>query len=479
MQTILDCYTDEPAGLGVPPYLGTYPRYIAGQLDDPFYITIDDLRLIHKYGGEVPHPKPHQKTDITVQNLTRRSQEVKEILQKTDELIIIVGVHTPGKYLSAMPGTLNELRRLLKGIGCRKVLTGPAVHGTRLHGGKGQERVQDSLFDDIVHFNEDYTTIADAAVRGARILEQIPDARIMEIETSRGCSRNPGCSFCLEPIKNTLTFRPMDDIIQEVRTLHEKGARHFRLGKQSCIYIHPDIIHILKGIHGLGVETLHIDNANPANVIGNDDITKAIVEYCTPGNVAAFGVESFDPDVIGKNNLNSDPETTMRAIRTLNHYGGHRAQNGMPHFLPGINLLLGLMGETKTTFRRNYEALSQILDEKLLIRRINIRMVVPFDGTPLHQQANMKFIRKNRRFYHSWRKKIREDIDHEMLKQLVPIGTILTNVIPEVYDGKKTFGRQMGTYPLIVGVRERLPLKQPVDIRVTGYMLRSIIGEPV
>ena len=194
MQTILDCYTDEPAGLGVPPYLGTYPRYIAGQLDDPFYITIDDLRLIHKYGGEVPHPKPHQKTDITVQNLTRRSQEVKEILQKTDELIIIVGVHTPGKYLSAMPGTLNELRRLLKGIGCRKVLTGPAVHGTRLHGGKGQERVQDSLFDDIVHFNEDYTTIADAAVRGARILEQIPDARIMEIETSRGCSRNVGAT---------------------------------------------------------------------------------------------------------------------------------------------------------------------------------------------------------------------------------------------------------------------------------------------
>ena len=29
---VLDCYTDEPAGLGVPPYLGTYPRYIAGWL---------------------------------------------------------------------------------------------------------------------------------------------------------------------------------------------------------------------------------------------------------------------------------------------------------------------------------------------------------------------------------------------------------------------------------------------------------------
>jgi len=46
--TILDCYTDEAAGLGVPPYIGTYPRYIAGeqilQGNNVNYITIDDLR---------------------------------------------------------------------------------------------------------------------------------------------------------------------------------------------------------------------------------------------------------------------------------------------------------------------------------------------------------------------------------------------------------------------------------------------------
>ena len=34
--TILDCYTDEPAGLGVPPYLGVYPRYISGSIDQDF-----------------------------------------------------------------------------------------------------------------------------------------------------------------------------------------------------------------------------------------------------------------------------------------------------------------------------------------------------------------------------------------------------------------------------------------------------------
>ena len=52
MICIIDCYTDEPAGLGVPPYLGTYPRYIAGkyieQGIDVKYLTIDDLRLALK-----------------------------------------------------------------------------------------------------------------------------------------------------------------------------------------------------------------------------------------------------------------------------------------------------------------------------------------------------------------------------------------------------------------------------------------------
>ncbi|MEK6916744.1 MAG: hypothetical protein AABW92_03280, partial [Nanoarchaeota archaeon] len=55
--TILDCYTDEAAGLGVPPYLGTYPRYIFGILKskgyDPTYITIDDLRLNMIYDNKI------------------------------------------------------------------------------------------------------------------------------------------------------------------------------------------------------------------------------------------------------------------------------------------------------------------------------------------------------------------------------------------------------------------------------------------
>ena len=46
---ILDCYTDEPSGLGAPPYLSVHSRYISGTLlmlgREHFYLTIDDIRI--------------------------------------------------------------------------------------------------------------------------------------------------------------------------------------------------------------------------------------------------------------------------------------------------------------------------------------------------------------------------------------------------------------------------------------------------
>ncbi len=66
--TILDCYTDEASGLGVPPYLGTYPRYLFAKLKseghDVKYLTIDDLRLWKQLKGVKKEPTVKQKTTI-------------------------------------------------------------------------------------------------------------------------------------------------------------------------------------------------------------------------------------------------------------------------------------------------------------------------------------------------------------------------------------------------------------------------------
>lgn len=472
--TILDCYTDEPAGLGVPPYLGVYPRYIAARLKDAKYITIDDLRKLRfQQKDEI-----NRKTNIRVYNRTNNFDKIKEILDETKELIVILGVHTPGKYLSAVPGTLNEVVSLIKDLKCKKILTGPAVFGTRLEGGKFNEKADLSVFDEVKDFNFDFSDLK--AKQGAYIINQIPDLRIIEIETSRGCPRLKGCSFCLEPVKHKgIKFRKAEFIVDEIKAFYELGCRYFRLGKQSCFYSYPNIEELLTGIWKKcpDIKVLHIDNANPAMV--TKEKTELIAQYCTSGNVAAFGVESFDKKVIEENNLNTTPEMVYDAVKIINEVGKEVGSNGMQKFLPGINIIFGLKGESRKTHDENMHWLKKILDDGLLLRRINIRQVNIFPGTELYETAGNKFLRKNKRYYWKWRNEIRQKIDYPMLQRLVPAGTILKDVRTEVYDGNTTFCRQIGTYPLIAGIKGRIELKKFVDVKVVGHMLRSVVGEVV
>ncbi len=482
--TLLDCYTDEASGLGVPPYLGTYPRYIYGKLQKEghavTYLTIDDLRLWKVYHNIKKEPSEKEKTNILIYNCTKNNAET--VLQNTDVLVVILGVHVPGKYLTALPGTLQEVIPLIKDLSMKKILTGPAVFGTQLEGGKFFEKHDISLFEEIQNSDVSFGELEHFVLDGVSLIHQIPDKRVIEIETSRGCNVGK-CSFCTEPLKNKFINRSKEAVVREVKAYYDAGARHFRLGKQADFYSSDHPIEMLREIHEScpELEMLQIDNVNPNSVVkpGGEEITRAIVEYCTSGNIAAFGVESFDPEVVKANLLNTMPLVAMKAIRIINKYGAERGGNGLPKFLPGINIIFGLLGETKETHKKNMEAFAQIMDERLLLRRINIRQVAVLPNTFLEQHGGTKYLRKNKQYYWKWRNDIRQNIDNPMLERILPKGTIIKDVWTEMYDGKTTFCRQMGTYPLVIGVKGRLPLKQKVNIKVTGYMLRSIVGEKV
>ena len=485
--TILDCYTDEPAGLGVPPYLGTYPRYIAGYLnEDAAYLTIDDLRLWKKHNGVVKETKTSQKTDVTTYNLTINYKNAGKILEETETLIVVLGVHVPGKYLSAVPGTLNEIIPMIKELRCEKILTGPAVFGTQLFGGRFFEKADLSAFDrvDYSMFNFRYPDVKGYAIKGASILKQIPDYRMIEIETGHGCDIGK-CSFCTEPLKNKVEFREKEDVLKEVVEFYKLGARYFRWGKQTCFYTLPYAAELLQEINSScpEIKVLHIDNVNPVKVVLDSQkdfsLTKAIVKYCTSGNIAAFGVESFDMEVVKANTLNTPPSVAYEAIKILNKYGSERGEDGMPRFLPGVNIIFGLRNETKKTHLENMKWLTRIYDEGLMLRRINIRQVAIFEGTSLFNEGKDKFLRKNKKLYWKWRNEIRQKIDNPMLQRVIPFGTVLTNCYAEIYDGNTTFCRQFGTYPIIVGVKGRIELKKFYDLEINNHMLRSLTGKVV
>jgi radical SAM superfamily enzyme with C-terminal helix-hairpin-helix motif len=181
--------------------------------------------------------------------------------------------------------------------------------------------------------------------------------------------------------------------------------------------------------------------------------------------------------VIKKNNLKASAEEVLDAVKLLNEVGSMRGTNGLPELLPGLNFVFGLDGETKNTFTLDYEFLKKIYEDGLFLRRINLRQVIPIPGTKMFEIGE-KNVRKHKSEFQHFKRKVRETIERPMLQRLVPQGTLLTNVCTEVYEGKLTFARQLGSYPLLVGIPGVFPLHLFYDVKVVEYGYRSVTAVP-
>ncbi len=510
---IVDGYNDEPGGLGVPPYIDVYPRYISGALwsaDKSIridYVDVDSFRS-------------------RISAWLRRAKGYQVV-------VFIAGVVVPGRYIGAKPAEPEELVEWARRIeGPSKVLVGPAAKwGLGVKGGaiayppwyfkrEGFDvlvtgDVEEYFYDMALHgpekadpgrVREDYKLVDKIAPKGARIVKMHPSYGrnlIAEIETYRGCARwvTGGCSFCVEPLRGRPVGRSPEAIMREVEALYKAGVRHFRLGRQADILVYgakrlgdeewprpspEDLRRLFHGIRSVApsLQVLHIDNVNPGTIARHPkaslEALKVIVEYHTPGDVAAMGLETADPRVARINNLNTYPEEVLEAIRIVNKVGAIRGWNGLPHLLPGINFILGLPGETRETYELNREFLEKVLEEGLMVRRVNIRRILIIPVTRAARMgAGVK--RKYEHLASSFTRWVRRRFDQEMLRRIVPKGTVMRGLWVEECSGGICYARQPGSYPLVVAIPCRLPRGTYIDkVYVTGvHSGRSLLGVPV
>lgn len=488
---ILDGYVDEPACLGVPPYISPYIRTVAGALLEHHftvrYLTIDQLR----------------KEPLRTADLNRASL-----------LVMITGVTVPGKYLGGTPATLTEIQQVGHMVhGPGKLIGGPIGFGYAAEGGQKAIRQVISGFDTLLagepavaldnYLNGngpvgllDYTRTDPWSIAGSSVISQHPDYPYLmcELETARGCSHGAtgGCSFCTEPFYGMPRYRSIAGVAAEVAALHSHGARHFRVGRQPDIlaygagageYPAPEpakIEMLFSAIRTAApeLETLHIDNTNPATIARHEDAARealrAIIRHHTSGDVAAFGMETADPAVVAANNLKANADQVFRAIEIVNEEGGKRRDN-VPELLPGLNFVCGLAVETERTYELNEQFLDRVLKAGLSVRRVNIRQVMPFEGTPAYTNNTLG---KHDRRFRQFKEFVRNKIDLPMLQRVFPIGTVLRDVRVEV-SGDLSFGRQMGSYPILVGIPLRLPERTVTDVVVVDWGMRSVTALPV
>ncbi len=487
---LIDGYIDEPACLGVPPYISPYIRNLAGVLREhelePRYLTIDQIR------DDPQVLRPGDTTRVAV---------------------MIAGITVPGKYLGGTPATLTEIQQIgsrLRGI--VSLLCGPIGFGYAPEGGKKAIRQAVSGFDQLLTGSPpealdgylssgrtdgvlDYKQADPWSIGGADIIRQHPSYPFImcELETARGCPRSlaGGCSFCTEPFYGPPLYRSVSGIAGEVAALARAGARHFRLGRQPDLLVYnspggaypvprPERIgELFEEIRAAApcLETLHIDNINPGTIARHEDAARSavreIIRYHTPGDVAAFGMETADPAVVAANNLKAGADDVLRAIAVVNEEGAVR-RDGIPELLPGLNFICGLAGETPATYDLNEQFLSRVLGSGLLVRRVNIRQLMAFEGTRAFQE-NTIGIHPAR--FRTFKEHVRKEFDLPMLRKVFPAGTVLHRLVIE-QQGPVSFGRQMGSYPILAGIPLSLPVRTVIDVVIVDHGMRSVTALP-
>ncbi|MHA1771307.1 MAG: radical SAM protein [Candidatus Thorarchaeota archaeon] len=508
---LVDGYVDEPTCLGVPPYVSIYPRYIAGAIwshapqTEIIYQTIDQVRMSF--------------------------EQAWQMWATADAVLLIAGMIVPGKYIGGTPISVREAKELFSDSrlsSIPKVLVGPwGRFGVGREGGKVSltSNVLSPPFDYIV--NGDSELVIAQAIqsgsfsstdmglrrtspseiepyihRGTKIVQQYPGIErgyiICEIETYRGCPRfvSGGCSFCVEPSYGMPQMRNINDIVREIEMLYKYGVRAFRIGRQADLFafgsseigeeefpvpVPASIEELFSKIRRVApnLQVLHIDNVNPGTIAHHPDesrqVAKSIIKYHTTGDVAAFGLESLDPEVIRRNNLKVNTEEALLAVRVLNEVGRKSPAWELPHLLPGINLLYGLPGESPRTLEYNMAFLETLLEEDLLVRRINIRQVIGFDGTHLGTQHRSR-LKRHQFFRH--KSEIREKIDIEMLRRVAPHGTIIHSAFVEHRDGNSLLLRPLASYPLLCHMPSDGHPFTMTDVFVVDHGPRSVTVLP-
>ena len=488
---IIDGYVDEPACLGVPPYISPYIRTVAGVLAErnyrTRYCTIDQIRSDPVYFSH---------------------------FSKSALVVMIAGVTVPGKYLGGRPATLTEIQQIGLQARCPETfIGGPIGFGYAPGGGEkaipqaiagfghllmgSPAEALDSWFESgTAEGRPDYRKSDIWSVAGSPIIRGHPSFPFLmcEIETARGCTRaeTGGCSFCTEPLYGPPVYRSPEGIVREVGALSLAGARHFRIGRQPDLLSYmaaggefpvprASIIRdLFSGIREAApdLETLHIDNVNPGTIARHPEESRealeAIVQYHTPGDVAAFGMETADPAVVRENNLKAGPDEVMAAIRIVNEVGGGRNQ-GIPELLPGLNFIAGLKGETARTYELNQSFLTGLLRADLLVRRVNLRQLMAFPGTRAFNDNTLGMYDTQ---FRKFKEFVRNNFDRPMIGKVFPVGTVFRHIIIEI-SGSVSFGRQMGTYPVLVGIPLDIPCRTVVDATVVDYGSRSVTALPV
>lgn len=181
------------------------------------------------------------------------------------------------------------------------------------------------------------------------------------IKISEGCNRN--CAYCAIPIiTGKHVSRPMDEILEEVRQLAEKGTREFQIIAQELTYYGIDIDgkqHIAELVSKMadikGVKWIRLHYAYPTHFPW--DLLKVMREKTNVCKYLDIALQHISDNILQRMHRHVTKEETYNLIE--------RIRKEVPGIHLRTTLMVGFPGETEEDFEELMEFTRKVRFERM------------------------------------------------------------------------------------------------------------------
>jgi MiaB-like tRNA modifying enzyme len=282
------------------------------------------------------------------------------------------------------------------------------------------------------------------------------------VSISQGCAGQ--CSYCIiKQARGKLVSRPVSDIVDEIRSLVQRGAREIQITSQDTSAYGMDmgvrLPELLRDVTAVeGDYMIRVGMMNPFTVI---DIIDDVIESFKNSHIFKFlhiPIQSGSDRVLQHMNRKHTSKEFKHIIDTF--------RNNFPGMVISTDFIVGYPTETEQDFIDTLELLKEIRPQK-----VNITRYSPRPNTPSSKLRDLP----------SWKKKERSrrltEVHHTVNRELLRkrIGDTTHVLTTEVGKDNSTIGRDI--YYNNIVVKEDLPLGNWYDVKITGSTITYLIGE--
>ncbi len=219
--------------------------------------------------------------------------------------------------------------------------------------------------DDIIaiHDYNDFPSRLNALLGDTHIAHFSPMRRVLT--TSKGCCYirisegcNNFCAFCAIPrIRGTFVSRPYNEIIEEAKTLKEKGIKEISLISQDTTVYgmdyeghRPNIVDLLKGLEEVGFFSIRLLYLYPSEI--SDELIEYIASSKTVAHYFDIPVQAASDHMLSAMRRHADAKETIELFEKIKRI--------CPDAVLRTTLISGFPGENEEDQREAVEMLKRI-----------------------------------------------------------------------------------------------------------------------